>query len=98
MQINIELRNHEGRMGHGYRGLIAKDVNGNDLLADISGVNVVDFIESAVQEGVKRIIANNGAAESFTVSITGITLTAGAQTSLSDRFTSDPLVNSLTFA
>ncbi|MBU8730447.1 DUF1778 domain-containing protein [Cytobacillus oceanisediminis] len=74
------------------------DANGNQLAADISGKGVVDFIESAVQEGVKRIIADGGATEVFTVSLTGITLTAGAQTALIDELTSDPLVSSLTFS
>jgi hypothetical protein len=98
MDISITLKNHEGRMGVSYRSLTAKDSAGNQLLVDINGANVVNFIEGSVQAGVKRIIANGGAAEAFTVSLTGITLTAGAQTQLIDRLTSDPLVSGLTFS
>lgn len=98
MDISITLRNHEGRMGVSYRSLTAKDSEGNQLLVDINGANVVDFIEGAVQAGVRKIIASGGAAEAFNVSLTGITLTAGAQTMLSDKLSSDPLVSSLTFS
>ncbi|KAF0816574.1 hypothetical protein KIS4809_4641 [Bacillus sp. ZZV12-4809] len=98
MNIAIELKNHNGHMGHGYRALTAKDSAGNQLLVDINGANVVNFIEGAVQAGVRKLIANGGAAEAFNVSLTGITLTAGAQTMLVDKLTSDPLISSLAFA
>jgi hypothetical protein len=98
--IIIELRNYEGnQFRSGYRGLTAVNANGDSLASDITGMNPVDFIEGAVYEAVKSIVVNNSAAEDISINLPAeIVLSAGLQTSLSDKFTADPLVNSITFA
>lgn len=99
INVNISYKQNEGRYGHGYRSLSAKDNAGNQLAVNISGANPVDFIEVAVQEAVKGLIANNGAADDVTVSLPSeIVLSAGLQTSLSDKLSADPFVNSVVFA
>jgi hypothetical protein len=99
VNVTIELRQHAGNRGHGYRSLLATDDNGMQLASDLTGMPVVEFIEVAVQDVVKQTIAGNGLAQDITVNLPAeIVLSAGLQTSLSDKFIADPLVNSVVFA
>ncbi|CAN7227138.1 hypothetical protein [Rossellomorea sp. LjRoot5] len=98
MNIVIEIKQHQGRFGVGYRSLSAKDGNGEYLSNDISGNNVVDFVENAIQEGIKQIIAKDASAEAFTVDLpAGIVLGAELSAILVQKFEADPLVSSLAF-
>jgi hypothetical protein len=99
VNVTIELNQHAGNRGHGYRSLIAGDDNDNRLATDLTGMSIVEFIEVAIQEVVKQTIAGNGLAQDITVNLPAeIVLSAGLQTSLSDKFIADPLVNSVVFA
>lgn len=100
INVNIEYYEYQSTpYGHGYRTMYADGDNGKRYAVDTVGMNPVDFIEVAIKEAVKTIIANHGAAEAITVTLpVEIILSAGLQTHLIDKFTSDPLVSSLTFS
>lgn len=100
INVNIEYYEYQSTpFGHGYRTMYADGVNGKQYAVDSIGMNPVDFIEVAVKEVVKTIIANNGANEAITVNLPAeIVLSAGLQTHISEKFMADPLVTSLTFS
>lgn len=62
----------------------------------MSGLDVVSFIEKALQETILRMVERN-VEEPADVTITGATLTEGAKSFLTDKFTSDPIINSIQF-
>jgi hypothetical protein len=98
VNATINYKQIEGNHGHSYRSLSMSSDNGAKL-NNIAGVNPVDFIEASVMQVVKVLIDNNGAADDITVNLPAeIELSAGLQTSLSDKLTADPLVNSVVFA
>jgi hypothetical protein len=97
--LTIELKNHEGRHGAGYRSLSARDLNGKQIAVDISGMNPVDFIEVSIGEAVKAIVANGKAAQDITVNLpSGVVLGVELSAHLAQKFEADPLVNSITFS
>ena len=97
MNIEISMRNYEGRHGHAYRGLQAK-VAGQTLASDTSGMHIVEFIELALQKGIERVIAENGQAETFTVILpAGVVLGAELSVILTQKYEADPVVSSLVF-
>ncbi|MCM3732354.1 hypothetical protein M3196_11845 [Fictibacillus nanhaiensis] len=100
VNVTIKLGQHGGsQFRHGYRSLLATDNNGMQLASDLTGMSIVDFIEVAIRDVVKQTIAGHGLAQDITVNLPAeIVLSAGLQTHLSDKFTADPLVNSVVFA
>ncbi|WP_227396708.1 hypothetical protein [Jeotgalibacillus aurantiacus] len=96
--ITITYKEHEGRYGHAYRSMTAKDAEGRDIHTEISTVNPVHFIEKAVTEVVKAMVANGQAADDFTIELPAeITLTAELQAHIADKLASDPKVASVVF-
>jgi hypothetical protein len=99
MNLTITYKMHEGIRGANYRSLSARDSEGNQVATSIATVNPVDFIEHAINEVVRGVVAGNKAAQNITVNLPSeIVLGAEVQSSLVAKATVDPHVNSLTFA
>lgn len=99
VNISIAMKNHGGDspLRPAYRGLSADIQKGEQQsnVTDLSGIDAASFTEKAIQDVIQSAISNSE--ESHDLTITGAGLTAGAQTYISDKFTSDEKITSITF-
>lgn len=68
-----------------------------DSINSIAGADVVTFLEEVLREIILQLVARNES-EPADIIVTGTELTKGAEAFIADKFTSDPLINSVTFA
>lgn len=103
--VNMEVKvTNYGKASHrqAYRGLSAVstfDGVRERRNSDISGKDVVSFIGESIQDVIEISISNGDAAHALTVTLPAeVTLSAGLQTHLSDKYIADPAISSVTFA
>ena len=99
--INVTMKNYEGRFGQPYRGLNADITLDNGLVKTVNTIkatNPVDFIETALNEVTAITVRNGFTPTDVTINLPEeVTLPAGLQTHLVDKYSADPLVSSLIF-
>ncbi|GAA0427327.1 hypothetical protein GCM10008934_16400 [Virgibacillus salarius] len=104
VQIEITMKNYPGRHPHvaPYRAMIVhiQFEGGEDLTVNtLVATNPVEIIEQALDRTVDAIVRNEGEPADITIILPQeVLLTAGLQSHLTDKYTSDPLVNSIQFA
>lgn len=103
--VNIQINSRTyGKASHrnGYRGLSANiefDGVKRDQITDISGKNPITFIESALDKIVSSAIANEDTAHAIAIALPAeITISAGLQTHIIDKYTADSFIESVTFS
>lgn len=90
----ITVQNHEAKHGQNYRALNA-ELGGRKIHSSHNDYSIANFTEKAIEEVIHSAILNGFTPVELTVDAP---LSAGAKTTIADKYSGDPLISSITFA